>query len=171
MSSIKIFIESTIGIDIFNLYGTFASIIGLIASIIGLIITIFIFVRVRKIHSEYLSRIRIPDIKRNIEDRYKNIAIYRNNIDASVDEIKKELVICNASLKSLKHKAPILRKGIIKLSKKINKFVSPNFINKIINSFINKSDSDVVRAIHNQLAGLIAEIDDYMQDQQWRMTS
>lgn len=98
--------------------------IGNIASIIGLVITILILNNLRKIHSEYLFKIRSPILLKRLKEYSQNILRYQNDIERFYNEIDMNLSLCGASLKSFEGKVPKnIKKDIYNIRSSINHYL------------------------------------------------
>jgi len=128
--------------------------IGNLASIICLIITISIFIRLKKIHAEYLFKIRGPILLDKLTVHLSNISKYLNQFNPH--DVVREFRLCQANIKSLQSKVP---RGIKQTCKKIR-----NKINKFVK---NPNDVNEANIIYSDMQALVEECKNLREDREW----
>lgn len=135
------------------------SFIGSLFSTLSFIITILILLKLKRIHSEYLFKIRSPELLKKLKINSDNISTYLNDFKRFIDDINREFTICKAILISLKNKCP---KEIKKSASTIIKFIK-SYLNTPNN---NKKQEDA-NWIYNELQGIVEECNNYWEDIKW----
>ena len=149
---------NTIFIFIQNYLDAF-SFIGSIFSTLSFIITILIFLKLKRIHSEYLFKIRSPELLKKLEGNSDNISKYLNDFKRLIDDINREFTICKVNLISLKKKCPKeIKKSVSTIIKSIIYYLkTPNY---------NKKQEDA-NMIYNNIQGIVEECKNYWEDIKW----
>ena len=135
------------------------SFVGSIFSTLSFIITILILIKLRKIHSEYLFKIRTPELLKKLESTSENISQYLNDFKIFINDINRELTLCKVNLKSLKNKCPKeIKKSVSKLIKVIISYLKTTNI---------KKTQDDANMIYIELQGIIEECKNLSEDIKW----
>jgi hypothetical protein len=135
------------------------SFMGSIFSTLSFIITILIFIKLKRIHSEYLFKIRTPELLKKLESTSENISKYLNDFKRFINDINREFTLCKVNLKSLKNKCPKeIKKSVSKLIKVIVSYL------KIAN--VSKMQEDANK-IYIELQGIIEECKNFSEDIKW----
>ena len=140
-------------------YLDFFSFIGSIFSTLGFIVTILIFLKLKRIHSEYLFKITTPELLRKLEERFDNINTYLNDFKRFINDINSEFTVCKANLKSLQKKAPRdIKKSVQRVIKMIDSFLRVSNYNK---------NADDAYKIYSNIQGLVEECKNIWEDIKW----
>ena len=78
-------------------YVDLASDISVIMSFISLAISIFLFLEARKIYKLFIGKARIPELSKDLEDKYQEISDKVSNFQKN----KKDILIKSMQVKSL----------------------------------------------------------------------
>ena len=153
-----------------NVFGSVASILALIITIIGFWITIS---KIRKLHKEYIFKIRGKDYLSRLTSIYKEISKCLNNQKLFRDVIDDNMIKCDSLLDIIQDKSPRkIKVRIIKLRKVIIKYKKPNNIlfnpSTIFNSYDDILEKNLQK-MTGELNGLIEYLTQYQKDQQWSL--
>lgn len=137
---------------------TFQNISNL-SSIAAFILTILIFIKIKRIHSSYILKIRGPIIINKLKTYLSNISKYLNDFDSFKNDLNRDLTLCKANLKSLEGKVPRkFKKTLHTLLIKIDKY--------IVDSPKNQKES--VNFVYNDIQAFVEEFINLREDLDWR---
>ncbi|MDI6792939.1 MAG: hypothetical protein QME81_08755 [bacterium] len=134
--------------------------VGSIASIVGLILTLVVFISLRRIRSEFLFKVRVPELQESLKAHASKVFEYHRDYETSKkDEINKELAIAEVNLKSLARKTlGELKTSTKKLQKQIEEFRRNGKVRS----------KDELYEIYIEMIKLSEEITNFRRDDQWR---
>jgi len=135
------------------------SFIGSIFSALSFIFTIMIFFKLKRIHSEYLFKIRTPELLKKLESTSENISKYFVDFSRFIDDINREFTLCKVNLGSLKNKCPKeIKKSVSKTIKLILSYL------KITNCSKKQEDAN---KIYIEIQAIVEECKNYWEDIKW----
>jgi hypothetical protein len=134
----------------------FTAIVNVI-SVIGFFITIFVWISVYQIKSQYTSRIRVPELKGKLVAHTSQIGEFLNDYTNNKNQILLELSTIEPILKAIKK-----RLGWNERSK-VNETIK--MVNKLQKNFA--SNEEEVRLIYNHLHGINSELEQWEIDKNW----
>ncbi|MBI1925943.1 hypothetical protein HYR99_17035 [Candidatus Poribacteria bacterium] len=133
--------------------------LGSVASILGLVITLVVFYRIRKLETHFLFTARIPEHIEQLHEHVLKIAELLQNFDRSSRDIRVELALCEANLKSLKPKLHgEARKSVMKLTRLIIKQ----------RESVTRQSAEQIEKIHEELIKVTRELENLLEDERWR---
>ena len=133
--------------------------LGSIASIIGLVISFAAFVKIRRLEIHFLFTARIPEHIEQLHGHIFKISELLQNFDRSSREIRVELAICEANLKSLKPKLHgEARKSVMKLTRLVIKQ----------REAVTRQSAEQIRKIYEELIKVTRELENLLEDERWR---
>ncbi len=133
--------------------------LGSVASILGLVITLVVFYRIRKLETHFLFTARIPEYIRQFHEHVLKIAELLQNFDRSSRDIRVELALCEANLKSLKPKLHgEARKSVMKLTRLIIKQ----------RESVTRQSAEQIEKIYEELIRVTRELENLQEDERWR---
>ena len=134
----------------------FTAIVNVI-SVIGFFITIFVWLSVRQIKSQYTSRIRVPELKEKLVAHTSKIGEFLNDYTNNKNQILLELSTIEPILNAIKK-----RLGWTERSK-VNETIK--MVNKIQKNFTGNEEE--IRLIYNHLHGINSELEQWEIDKNW----
>ncbi len=135
------------------------ALLGNISSIAGFSFTVWILLKLRRIHRSYLLQARFPDLHRRVRRHCSNLEKLLNVYPDSALDIQAELQKCDATIESLLPKVERALRADVK-----------NLLDKIARVFRTGSppSKEEVRRIYLDLIRLEAELQNLSEDMKWR---
>lgn len=137
--------------------GEFTAIVNIV-SIIGFFITVFVMINVRQIKGQYTSRIRVPELRVNLEEHTSKIGDLLNDYSNNKHNISLELTRTEPVLQAIKKRLGWTERSKVKESIKIIKIIQKT---KPISS------EDDFRNIYDRLHGINSELEQWENDMKW----
>lgn len=129
--------------------------VGSSASILGMIITGLVFIGLRRIRKQFITKARIPELKKSLKSTTKGLSEALQSFDEPEREIQTILSVCKSTLKNLIDKVHgNIRNDARNLLKMIKKQKSAN-------------DKDKAWEIYNELQALIESLNHLQKDSKW----
>lgn len=144
-------------------YAALASDISVIISFISLAISIFLFFEARKIYKQFMGKARIPELTKDLEDKYREISDKISNFQ----ENKKDIFIKSMQVKSL------VKNLEAKLTNKLEKRSCKDFISHFEESifFTKKNKAEFTEnecwSMLTDLSALVTTLKEFEKDSIW----
>ena len=134
-------------------------VLGSICSIAGLGITVWILLKLGKIHRSYLFQARLPELRRKVRGHSSKLTELLNTFPGSPGEIKMELQRCRATLRSLLGKLVRGQRADVRsLLEEIARVLASS----------GPPSKEDVRRIHRGLVELEDVLENLSKDMKWR---
>lgn len=123
-------------------------------SILGFIVTIYVGLGIRKIRNQYAAKIRVPELKEQLQKHVSNLSGFLNDYANNINSIAIEIAQLEPVLQAIKKRLKWSERG------KINKALKM-LTNR--QKYIQGNENGV-RNIFNFLYGLISELEQWEND-------
>jgi hypothetical protein len=133
------------------------SLVGTFATIVGLILTLKVLRDAQRLQRHYVFLGRVPELVKTLETQGSRINSLLGGLPESADEISHELSRCQANLKSLRDKLPVLQQGSVD---EVNGFIRTTLEQKPL-------ERESVWLVYTRLSALGVEIRNILADRSW----
>lgn len=123
-------------------------------SILGFVVTIYVGLGIRKIRNQYAAKIRLPELKEQLQKHVSNLSGFLNDYENNKNPIAIEIAQLEPVLRAIKKRLKWSERS--KINQALRMLTDrPKYI---------QNNEDGVRGIFNFLYGLISELEQWESD-------